>query len=243
MRPAPLAASSGRPPTSWCSWGCGWRWTWCRSLCHRCSMTLASSLPPWERNHSAGQRCQVSVSSPLTCVWRWKVWDRISCDQLVWCRGIQLVAGGVVPAAWCPTSWWGIQVISSPPLVLLPPSSTVSAPIHKGGIAGVKIWICGTFALIRASCKVCSLCWELLSLVCIYARAHWLQLIAKVRVEPWQEGKALSQLVSASIFNWDKQQTTFSNLLRLSRYRHRLGWHSLSSFYIFVGSFRTIQTN
>ena len=43
MQPAPWATSSGRPPTSWCSWECGWRLTWCQSLCHRCSTKLASS--------------------------------------------------------------------------------------------------------------------------------------------------------------------------------------------------------
>ena len=224
MRPAPLAASSGRPPTSWCSWGCGWRWTWCRSLCHRCSMTLASSLPSWERNHSAGQRCQVSVSSPLTCV------------EVKSVRQDQLRSAGLV--SWYPAGGWWCRTscLVSYQLVRYPGNfvTTAGAAASKfnrecSDTQGRDCWsqnmdlwnICSHQGIMQSS-----LCWELLSLVCIYARAHWLQLIAKVRVEPWQEGKALSQLVSASIFNWDKQQTTFSNLLRSDTITALVGiWH------------------
>ena len=87
MRPAPWATSSGRPPTSWCSWECGWRLTWCQSLCHRCSTTLASSTACLSEYEIQNQLWAASGSVQT----QWRV-------------------SGSVGISWC-----RIQVISSPP--------------------------------------------------------------------------------------------------------------------------------
>ena len=75
LKPAPWAASSGRPPTSWCSWGCGWISTWCQSPCRRCNTRPASSTT------ALAPRPAVAWSRilPHKLVTSGRVWLVISC--------------------------------------------------------------------------------------------------------------------------------------------------------------------
>ena len=75
LKPAPWEASSGRPPTSWCSWGCGWISTWCQSPCRRCSTRPASSTT------ALAARPAVAWSRilPHKLVTSGRVWLVISC--------------------------------------------------------------------------------------------------------------------------------------------------------------------
>ena len=91
-----LVTSSVLPPTSWYSWECGWRYSWCQSLGHRCSrrrawwwwqhLSLIVATPVtngqqlWQYRVSAGKCHLATTCHPTT-------WNHCHCCQCTvqWC--------------------------------------------------------------------------------------------------------------------------------------------------------------